>query len=1126
MLFRSILLVQQDITTERDSALALEAEHVRLQSVMEAMSAFLYLQATDHTIPFANSKFRETFGDPEGRTCHEMFHSSDSACVPCSTLEVLKTRNELIREWTDDRGRVFELHERPFVASDGTEFALVVGTEITDLIQATQALRASERRFRELAEMLPEVLFEATLDGRLTYANQVAFTRFGYSQQQLSDGLSVLDMLIPENREQAQSSIERLIQGKARQGTQYTAHQSDGTRFPTIIHASVIRRDGHPVGLRGILIDVSEQVEAQRAIRESEARHRLLFESAPIGIGYHSLDGKTLAINVTAMSQLKGSTRDYLGCDIATYYRDPDEVKRRFALAISSEERQTYEDRVQRGDTVLWYQRTYTAIRDESGEPMGVQVISSDITAIKEVQEALEMAEHIMRLSPVGMMIYRYEEPNRLILIDGNQEAARLTRLTIEECVGKDYTDIWPRAEEAGIMRAYLNAYHTNTPYSSDDFFYQDDRWSGSYRVRAFRIPGNRFVSSFEDISEQKKTQRRLAQSEKLLHDSERIARLGGWEYDLTTGENRWTQGLYDIYGVDHDFDISDIDGFISYFSPEDRARVLSAIQKSRTEGEGFDLVTRFQNARGKTLWTRATAEPVIKNGKVVQIRGNFQDITSQKQAEEQLRTSEAMQRSILRASPVGTGLIGAGAFEWVSDRICEMTGYSPEELIGQCPSITAPSEAEYRRIQQDMAAELSEQSVAHTETKWRRKDGSLFDVDLRFASLDPADESSGGILTVLDITQRKSSETALRQSEENYRTIFNSTNDAIMLHDSETGSLLDVNDKVAEMFGYPVSEFIQLPVSAFSSGEPPYTQVDALEFIHVAANGAPQVFEWHSRRKNEDLFWTEVSLRRVTLLGTVVVLAVVREISERKRLEARLRQSQKLESIGTLASGVAHEINNPLMGMINYAELISSRTDDDSLRQFAEGIKMEGDRVAKIVRNLLSFSRQDQEPQSPAQISDIVDVSLTLIGSLLRKDHIQIEVDVPDNLPLLRCRSQQIQQVLINLITNARDSLNTKFPEVTSKKTLRIHSQPQHREGRLWLRTTVEDSGTGIAKSIANRVFDPFFTTKTRDEGTGLGLSISYGIIRDHGGHLTVESEPGHFTRFHIDLPTAEDLN
>jgi signal transduction histidine kinase len=158
--------------------------------------------------------------------------------------------------------------------------------------------------------------------------------------------------------------------------------------------------------------------------------------------------------------------------------------------------------------------------------------------------------------------------------------------------------------------------------------------------------------------------------------------------------------------------------------------------------------------------------------------------------------------------------------------------------------------------------------------------------------------------------------------------------------------------------------------------------------------------------------------------------------------------------------------------------------------------------------------------------MSEIVGASLTLIGSLLRKDHIQMEVDVPDNLPLLRCRSQQIQQVLINLITNARDSLNAKFPEATSKKTLRIHSHPQDREGKLWLRTTVEDSGAGIAESIANRVFDPFFTTKTRDEGTGLGLSISYGIIRDHGGHLTVESEPGQFTRFHIDLPAPEDLN
>jgi len=250
--------------------------------------------------------------------------------------------------------------------------------------------------------------------------------------------------------------------------------------------------------------------------------------------------------------------------------------------------------------------------------------------------------------------------------------------------------------------------------------------------------------------------------------------------------------------------------------------------------------------------------------------------------------------------------------------------------------------------------------------------------------------------------------------------------------------------------------------------------------------------------------------------------IAVQRRQAEeaKQALEAQLLQSQKLESIGTLASGVAHEINNPLMGMINYAELINSRIKDDTLKEFSAGIIEEGDRVAKIVRNLLSFARQDKESHSPAQIKDIIEASLSLIGSVLRKDQITLSVDIFEGLPSVKCRSQQIQQVIINLLTNARDALNERYPDYNENKIVKISAKPHENDRAGWIRTTVEDHGNGIPEEVVERIFEPFFTTKPRDVGTGLGLSVSYGLIKDHYGELSVESEPGKFSRFHIDLP------
>lgn len=249
-----------------------------------------------------------------------------------------------------------------------------------------------------------------------------------------------------------------------------------------------------------------------------------------------------------------------------------------------------------------------------------------------------------------------------------------------------------------------------------------------------------------------------------------------------------------------------------------------------------------------------------------------------------------------------------------------------------------------------------------------------------------------------------------------------------------------------------------------------------------------------------------------------------IRAEGEKVAMEEHLRQMQKLESIGTLASGVAHEINNPLTAIINYADLIERRIEDAKLKAYAEGIIAEGDRIAHIVRNLLSFARQDREKHSPAHLEDIVDASLSLVGSLLRKDQISLEQNIPEDLPRVQCRSQQIQQVLINLLTNARDALNERYEGYHENKRLRITAGPILRDGERWVRATIEDHGNGIPDEVVKRIFDPFFTTKSTDKGTGLGLSISFGIIREHGGELTVDSVPGEYTRFHVELRALDE--
>lgn len=271
-------------------------------------------------------------------------------------------------------------------------------------------------------------------------------------------------------------------------------------------------------------------------------------------------------------------------------------------------------------------------------------------------------------------------------------------------------------------------------------------------------------------------------------------------------------------------------------------------------------------------------------------------------------------------------------------------------------------------------------------------------------------------------------------------------------------------------------------------------------------------------------------------VLVTALLLSVLlrAEVLARGRLQAQLLQAQKMESIGTLASGVAHEINNPVSGIMGYTELIlQSSAPDSQTARYATEIMQASKRVTTITQNLLSFARVDKQAHQPERIVEIVEGTLSLIRAVLRHDQISLVTDIPSGLPDIECRSQQIQQVIMNLLTNARDALNAKYPTYDVDKKVILSAReitgPEHETARAeghaphsWVRLTVEDHGTGIPEHLRERIMDPFFTTKPRHKGTGLGLSISHGIVKDHGGTLWFESEEGHWTRFHLDLPVS----
>ncbi len=254
---------------------------------------------------------------------------------------------------------------------------------------------------------------------------------------------------------------------------------------------------------------------------------------------------------------------------------------------------------------------------------------------------------------------------------------------------------------------------------------------------------------------------------------------------------------------------------------------------------------------------------------------------------------------------------------------------------------------------------------------------------------------------------------------------------------------------------------------------------------------------------------------------GRKMVIVLWCDITEKKRIEAEAMHNAHLASIGELAAGVAHEINNPINGIINYAErLLNIEPRCARTGEFSERIITESERIARIVSNLLSFARKDDEHHSLLSVQEVLSDALELVKRQLDKEGIELRVDIPGELPYIRAQAQELQQVFLNLFSNARYALRQKEPASGEVKRLHISAETLSENGQSRVRITIQDNGPGIPPEIMDKILTPFFSTKPRGEGTGLGLSISHGIIKRHGGTLVFESATRSYARAVILLP------
>jgi len=547
---------------------------------------------------------------------------------------------------------------------------------------------------------------------------------------------------------------------------------------------------------------------------------------------------------------------------------------------------------------------------------------------------------------------------------------------------------------------------------------------------------------------------------------------------------------------------------FIDLVSPQYRELVANRY-KRRMSGEG--ITNRYEIEAiakdGRKIPLEISASVIEYEGRPADM-GIVRDITERKKAEEALIESEQKTRTFMDS--VTDLFVIAGRNEniiYVNEAMVRTLGYSKEELLGMNISELLSEESRTNFIPR--VKELVATGKITTENMWLTKDGKKIVGELVVNAIyDSEGNYSGSRGVFRDITERRRVRQQIEQAAQEWRSTFDAISDWISICDKDF-KIIRVNKAFASAFGMKPQEILGRTCYELVHG----TKEPRPDCPHrqTLATGEPswrEFFEPHLGIHME-VACSPVFDERGGVNATV---HIVRDITERKKMEGQLIVTDRLASIGELASGVAHELNNPLTGVIGFSDLLLDRDLPDDIKEDLEIINREAKRTAGVVKNLLTFARKHPEEKQSVDINQIIEKALEFRAYEHKVNNIQVNTQVAPDLPEISADGFELQQVFINIIINAEYFMI----EAHGRGTLTIITE---RVDDI-IRVSFADDGPGIAKGNLGHLFYPFFTTKEVGKGTGLGLSICHGIITEHGGRIYVESELGKGATFIVELP------
>jgi len=987
--------------------------------------------------------------------------------------------------------------------------------------QIDERIMEAKERYNALFDRTLDCIFFNDLEGNFIDANLASLNLLGYTKEEVPF-LSYASILDPEDLPRALQMVKDLVTvGPQNELTEFELKHRDGNHIFVETLASLIYRDNKPYAVLGIAREITKRKRAEQALHESEKRYSALFNGITDAILVHYVTddnhpGRIIEANDIACRMLGYSMEELTGMEI----RDIDVPESKIDV-------RPIVKRLMKGKDVL-FEQTHVA---KDGTPIPVEVhvqtfdfkgrpavLSTvrDITDRKQAEMALQASEEKFRSLVDLMSDWLWELDINGIFTYVDPKVKDFLGYKVEEVIGKPFHSLMPEAAKTKGNSFFLEQSKRPAPFRmyNNTNLHRDGsaRITETNGIPVFDSEGNlagwRGVN--RDITEQVYAEDALQASEERFRSIVEASSDFIWEVDLNGLFTYISPRIYDILG----YKAEEIVGrhFRDIMSAYDHDKASDVFKTSLETLKPFSrlrAVHRHKNGNSVTLEVSSTPIFDAENN-LLGFRGLDRDISEEVRAHEELKKSEERFRSLVEHAPDFIFILDRNGIIQFANRT--LPQHTLEDLIGT--NIT-DYEVEGNMLEIKKAIEhifeTGEPSRYSGPAMGPYNTISWYDIQM--GPIMHKGKIVAATLILTDITERKQAEDNLRTEHDKFQGVLNVIGEGLYIVNRDFD--IEYQNKILEnIFGRKLNTKCY---STYFKLDEPCKFCPAIETV---ASGGIKQFE---AELSNGRFYDINSSPFIDTDGEVKAIVLLRDITEKQILQAEAMRAGHLASLGELSAGVAHEINNPINGVINYAEILQDEFEEKGKdTDIPRRIIKEGERIAKIVSNLLSFARDQKENRSHANVGEMLSDTLSLVEKQIQKDGIRLIVDVPHNLPAVNVRVQEIQQVFLNLLSNGRHALKQKFPRSAENKILEIKGEPIELEGRQYVRMTFHDNGIGIPTDIIDKICNPFFSTKPKGEGTGLGLSISHGIIKNHGGKLLFKTIEGEFTLAIVDLPEA----